>query len=149
MPETATGTTIINTRVLPSSPAEVYAAFRDPEVLRHWWGPQGFTNTFHEFDFRPGGRWLYTMHGPDGSDYANECQFVELAPAKKLVILHLRTMHRFTLTISLTEQSGQTAFTWHQHFDQPLASQELVQFITQANEQNLDRLAAALRQSAA
>ena len=29
-------------------------------------GPKGFTNTFQEFDLRPGGRWPFVVHGPNG-----------------------------------------------------------------------------------
>ena len=45
---------------------------------KQWWGPNGFTNTFHEFDLRPGGAWRFIMHGPDGTDYPNESVFVEV-----------------------------------------------------------------------
>lgn len=138
------GTTIVNTRRLDATGEQIYAAFRDPERLRCWWGPQGFTSTFHEFDFRPGGAWRYTMHGPDGKDYYNECEFVALVPGRKVVILHLRPVHRFTLTVTLEPAGQQTQLTWRQHFDEPLASPELERFVTQANEQNLDRLAACL-----
>lgn len=33
--------------------------------LKNWWGPDGFTNTFHEFNLRPNGKWILTMHGPE------------------------------------------------------------------------------------
>jgi uncharacterized protein YndB with AHSA1/START domain len=140
---TPTGTTIVNSRTLNASPAQVYAAFRDPEYLHRWWGPNGFTNTFQHFDFRPGGEWKYTMHGPDGVDYENESEFVELVPGRKVVILHLRKMHRFTLTIDLTERDGKTELQWHQAFDKPVSA-ELEKFLQAANEQNLDRLAACV-----
>jgi uncharacterized protein YndB with AHSA1/START domain len=36
------------------------------------------SNTFHTFEFRPGGSWIFTMHGPDSADYANQSEFVEI-----------------------------------------------------------------------
>lgn len=57
--------------VLAASPSQVFAAMSEPARLARWWGPHGFASTIHEFEFKPGGRWLLTMHGPDGKDYPN------------------------------------------------------------------------------
>ncbi len=56
-----------NTRVLAASREQIWQAFSDAEKLAQWWGPAGFTNTFHEFAFQSGVLWKYTMHAPDGS----------------------------------------------------------------------------------
>lgn len=71
---------IVTTRVFPAPRAVVFAAWTDPDQLRQWWGPRGFSNTFHVCEMRPGGLWSYTMHGPDGKDYPNEARFVEITP---------------------------------------------------------------------
>ena len=57
------GATFRSHRVLPYQPQPVFEAFARPELLAHWWGPNGFTNTFEVFEFRPGGRWKFVMHG--------------------------------------------------------------------------------------
>jgi len=44
---------------------QVYKAWTTPELLKVWWGPKGFTNTFNIFDFKVGGKWSFIMHGPD------------------------------------------------------------------------------------
>jgi uncharacterized protein YndB with AHSA1/START domain len=54
----------------------------DPNHLKNWWGPKGFTNTFNEFDLRPGGKWSFVMHGPDKGNYVNECEFVKIEKPK-------------------------------------------------------------------
>ncbi len=46
-------------RVFNAPRAMVWSARSNPEHLAQWWGPDGFTNTFHEFDFRPGGHWRF------------------------------------------------------------------------------------------
>lgn len=46
--------------------------------LKNWWGPAGFTNTFNEFDLRPGGKWRFIMHGPDKGNYHNECECIKI-----------------------------------------------------------------------
>jgi uncharacterized protein YndB with AHSA1/START domain len=59
---------IASGRVIDAPRRKVFKAFADPTHLARWWGPKGFRNTFEEFDFRPGGTWRFTMHGPDGTD---------------------------------------------------------------------------------
>ncbi len=56
--------TITSSRIVNAPRELVFMAWTDPQHLQNWWGPKGFTNTFHEFDLAPGGRWKYTMHGP-------------------------------------------------------------------------------------
>lgn len=35
----------------------VFRAWTTPDLLDRWWGPQGFTNTFHACEMRTGGKW--------------------------------------------------------------------------------------------
>ena len=63
---------IVTTRVFDAPRELVFKAWTDPDHLAKWWGPKGFTNTFQEFDMRPGGVWRFIMHGPDGVDYKNK-----------------------------------------------------------------------------
>ena len=135
---------IVSTRVFAASRDAVFGAFSDPERLKLWWGPNGFTNTFHEFDFRPGGAWKYVMHGPDGTDYANESEFVEIVRPERIVIDHLRPMHRFLMTMSFDDVDGQTRLTWRMRFDTTAEVDKLRPWIEPANEENFDRLAECL-----
>ncbi len=53
---TADNTLDIDTaRTLPFSRQAVFDAFADPRQLALWWGPDGFSNVIHRFDFHPGG----------------------------------------------------------------------------------------------
>lgn len=63
-------------------------AWTDPQQVGKWWGPQGFTTSIHEMDVRPGGVWRHTMHGPDGTDNANESRFMELVKPERIVYSH-------------------------------------------------------------
>lgn len=127
-------------RLIAASPAEVFAAMSDPDRIAKWWGPKGFTNTIHEFDFRPGGKWLLTMHGPDGKNYPNESRFVRVVPPRIFEIEHLNG-HHFFLTIELTPGDGGTEVKWRQTFDSVADYERIAEFVAAANEQNLDRLA--------
>lgn len=39
-------------------------------------------------DVRPGGEWVYVMHGPDGRIYDNRIRFIEVIKPERLVYLH-------------------------------------------------------------
>ncbi|HEX8325105.1 MAG TPA: SRPBCC domain-containing protein [Tepidisphaeraceae bacterium] len=111
-------------------------------------GPKGFTNTFEQFDFTPGGRWVFVMHGPNGADYPNESVFREIQPDTRIVIEHVFRPW-FKLTVTLAERRGkadddQTHLVWVQAFESPEMAAKLRPIVGPANEQNLDRLEALL-----
>lgn len=131
-------------RLLSASPSEVFAAMSDPARIARWWGPAGFTNTIHQFEFNPGGKWLLTMHGPDGKNYPNESRFTRLVADQMLEIEHLNG-HHFLLTIELIPMDGGTEVKWRQIFDTAEHYEQIAQFVATANEQNLERLAAEVQ----
>jgi uncharacterized protein YndB with AHSA1/START domain len=135
---------IVTTRLIDASPEQLFEAVSDPAQLALWWGPQGFTNTFAEFDFRPGGAWNFTMHDPEGTDYPNESEFVEIEKPGRIVFDHLRPMHWFRMTMTFVPESGKTRLTWQMRFESRAESDKFREFIVIANEQNLDRLEAHL-----
>lgn len=130
-------------RTLPFTPDAVYAAFASGSVLASWWGPDGFTNTFETFDFVPDGKWIFTMHGPDGKNYANTSYFAALLPATRIVIRHDCAPY-FTLTVGLAAVDGGTLLTWQQTFDDAETAKAVQAIVGSANEQNLNRLTQAL-----
>jgi uncharacterized protein YndB with AHSA1/START domain len=130
---------IVTTRVLDAPRALVFESWTDPEQLRVWWGPRGFSNTFHHFDMKPGGAWRYTMHGPDGSNYENEMEFVEVSEAR-IVIEHV-SPPRFRLTVLLEELGDRTKITFRQLFETAALREQIKGRAMQGNEDNLERLA--------
>jgi uncharacterized protein YndB with AHSA1/START domain len=122
----------------------VWTAFSDPVALATWWGPNGFTNTFQECDFRPGGTWKFTMHGPDGAAYPMDHTFNDVVRPERVVVRHQQPGHDFTLTITLQARGSGTELRWRQRFDDPAEGERLRAFLTSANEQNLDHLVACL-----
>ena len=71
------------------APAEaVFAAYGDPDALKQWYGPDGFSITVIAMDFRVGGQFRFTMHGPDGTDYPNRIIYREIVPGARLAYLH-------------------------------------------------------------
>jgi uncharacterized protein YndB with AHSA1/START domain len=131
-------------RFFDASPSEVFAAMSDPSRVARWWGPAGFTNTIQQFDFKPGGKWLLTMHAPDGNDYANESRFTRIVANQLFEIEHF-SGHHFLLTIELLPLNGGTEVNWLQTFETVEHYQQIASFVASANEQNLDRLAAEVQ----
>jgi uncharacterized protein YndB with AHSA1/START domain len=135
------------TRVLGARRELVFTAFSDPQRLSRWWGPKGFTNTFQEFDMRPGGAWRFTMHGPDGGNYPNESVFVEVSRPERIVFKHV-SGPAFEMTISLAEEGERTRIGWRMLFESAAECERVKRVALEANEQNLDRLEAELARMA-
>jgi len=135
---------IVNTRLFPAPVEAVFAAFSDRSRLAQWWGPAGFTNTIHEFDFRTGGRWRFTMRGPDGNSYEMDKRFAEVTPPACIVLRHVQAGHSFSLRMTFETKRGGTEAVWDMRFDDPAEAERLRDFLVPANEQNFDRLTAHL-----
>ncbi len=133
---------IISTRVFDVSRSRLFTTFSDPKQLAQWWGPKGFTNTFDEFDFRPGGDWKFTMHGPDGKNYANHARFIEVVPDERIVYEHIAP--HFRMTITLADAGTGTHMIWCMEFENAEVCERFKPICVPANEENFDRLAAFL-----
>jgi uncharacterized protein YndB with AHSA1/START domain len=131
----------VHSRVIDAPRERVFRAFSDPEHLAKWWGPDGFTNTFHTFELQPGGYWRFVMHGPDGTDYPNESVFREVVAPERVVFEHLSKGHHFVMTITFTAEGNNTRVGWRQVFDTAAHKERIAKLVSEANEQNLTRLA--------
>jgi uncharacterized protein YndB with AHSA1/START domain len=138
-------TTFNTSREIAAPVDETFAAFSDPERLARWWGPAGFTNTFHTCEFETGGRWVYTMHSPNGGNPANESVFELVEPPRKIVIRHI-SQPLYRLTIELIPTAAGTIVSWSQEFDDAEVARRIEKIVVPANEQNLDRLTAEVLQ---
>jgi uncharacterized protein YndB with AHSA1/START domain len=97
---------IASTRIFDAPRELAWKVWIDPEHIGKWWGPIGFTTTTKEFDLRPGGTWLFTMHGPDGTDYRNEVTYTAVAKPERIEYDHGPTPI-FHVTIIFAEE-GET-----------------------------------------
>jgi uncharacterized protein YndB with AHSA1/START domain len=137
---------LVTTRSFACSRARLFRAFSDPDELARWWGPKGFTNTFHAFDARVGGTWRYTMHGPTGGNFENEMTFQELVPDTRIVLDHL-SHPRYVATFELTDAGGGAHLRWQMDFETVERFTQVKKFAIPANEENLDRLETVLAAS--
>lgn len=106
---------IVLSRLLSAPRELVWRAWTEPEHLIHWWGPNGFTNTFQEIDIRPGGVWRFIMHGPDGVDYPNLIRFHEVVKPERMTYTHGSGKENdpddFEVEVTFEEQGEKTLVT--------------------------------------
>ena len=140
------------TRVYDAPVEAVWDAWTDPEQVKHWWGPRGFTLTTHSKDLRPGGHWTYTMHGPDGTDYPNKTIYHEVELHRKLVYDHGGHDDRppmFHVTVLFSESQGQTTMDMTMALATPEAAEETRKFVKKVGGYaTWDRLAEYLEKEA-
>jgi uncharacterized protein YndB with AHSA1/START domain len=141
--------TFQTSRTIAAPPSRVFAAFEEQARLAVWWGPAGFTNTFHTYGFEPGAKWSFLMHGPDGKKFPNEVVVSEIEPPERIVLHHV-SKPRYVLTVTLQPTAdGGTRVGWNQQFEDPNIESRIEKIILPANEQVLDRLSAeVLREQA-
>jgi uncharacterized protein YndB with AHSA1/START domain len=131
---------IVTTRVV-NAPIEVaFEAWANPNHLKNWWGPKGFTNTFNEFDFKVGGKWSFIMHGPDKGNYANECEFIQIE--KPFLIAWKRYSKPLFNIVATFEEvtSNKTNVTFKMLFNTAEECNKLKPYVVDKNEENFDKL---------
>lgn len=81
---------IIITREFNAPVEKVWQAWTDPEIIKQWWGPEGFSAPSIRNDLRVGGKYVYAMHGPAGTEWDKDMysggEYKEIVPNEKLVV---------------------------------------------------------------
>jgi uncharacterized protein YndB with AHSA1/START domain len=81
---------LIIERVFNAPRDAVYLAWTKPELIRKWWGPEGFSVPSINVDLRVGGKYVFAMHGPKGSEWDKDMYsagiYEEIVPNAKLVV---------------------------------------------------------------
>jgi uncharacterized protein YndB with AHSA1/START domain len=141
----APGCEIVSSRIVHAPRELVFTAWTDPRHLANWWGPAGFTNTFYEFDLRPGGRWRFIMHGPGKGNYPNECEFIQI-DKPSLIAWKRISRPLFNVVVQFGEvPGGKTEIIFKMIFDSPGECNKIRSFAPDKNEENFDRLEKELK----
>ncbi len=81
---------LVITRIFDAPRELVWKAWTDPEMVKKWWGPKYFTAPSIKIDFKVGGKYIYCMRGPKGSEWDRDMYsagiYKEIVPVKKLVV---------------------------------------------------------------
>lgn len=72
------------TKLLPATPADVFAAWTDPDSLKEWMCPGTVTSATATLDLRVGGRFRIVMHR-ENSDTVHVGEYREISPPTRLV----------------------------------------------------------------
>lgn len=106
---------IVITRLINAPRNLVWEAWTNPEHIKHWWGPDGFTNTIHEMEVKPGGIMRFMMHGPNGMDFPNKIVFKEVEKPSRLFYSHGSDDDNdpgmFETMVTFEEKNGKTLLT--------------------------------------
>ena len=131
---------IVSTRIFNVPIQLLFNAWSNPNHLKNWWGPAGFTNTFNEFDFREGGRWSFIMHGPEKGNYPNEVEFIKIEEPK-LIAWKRHSKPLFKVVATFEEISAnETKLVFKMIFDTAEECNKVKKFAVDKNEENFDKL---------
>ncbi len=78
------------TRVFDAPRELIWKAWTDPEMIKKWWGPEGFTAPNIKVDLTVGGKYIFAMKGPEGSEWDQVMYsagtYKEIVPHEKIVV---------------------------------------------------------------
>ena len=138
--ETNADSEIVSSRIFNFPKELVFGAWSKPEHLKNWWGPAGFTNIFHEFDFKVGGKWVFTMHGPEKGNYQNECKFIKIDEPNLIAWQRISQPHFQVLATFEEIEQNHTKLVFKMLFSTAKECEKLKPFVVDKNEENFDKL---------
>jgi len=122
---------LVFSRLIAAPVGVVWDAWSDLRHLHEWYGPFGFTLTTEEFDFRPGGVWRLTMHGPDGTDYPTRIVFTTIEPEKRIIYFNSWDLPGapvdFTMTVTFSSEADGTLLSLQMTFESDEAMKTAVE----------------------
>lgn len=75
---------LVVTRHIDAPLARVWQAWHDPDLVRQWWGPHGFTCPVADMRFAVGLASLVCMRSPDGHDIYNTWTYRTIRPGERI-----------------------------------------------------------------
>lgn len=117
---TATERELVITRVFDAPRDLVWSAWTEPERIKQWSAPKGFTIPVAEGELRPGGAWKSCMRKPDGTDLWLAGVYREIDEPKRLVFTHAWLDEHgdpgpeTLVTVTFVERGGKTEMTFRQ-----------------------------------
>jgi uncharacterized protein YndB with AHSA1/START domain len=82
-------------RTFNASNEQVWRVWNDPDSIKQWWGPTGYTAPTISNDLRVGGTFLWAMKSPKGEMFWNTGVYQEVVPNSRIVS-----------TISFADETG-------------------------------------------
>lgn len=88
MVETKNSSEFVISRTFDAPRELVFAAFTEPERMKHWWGPKGFTVIHSKRDLRVGGIYHYCLRSPEGQEMWGKFVYREIVKPERLVFIN-------------------------------------------------------------
>ena len=135
---------LIHTRLLDAPRDLVWEVWTNPEHIKEWWGPNGFSLTTKSMHVEPGKIWEFIMHGM-GRDWDNKIEYTEVKKPSLLSYKHSGARsedYNFTVTVSFEEVEGKTLLTMKSVFKSKEIIDELNRKVNaiEGGKQTLNRL---------
>lgn len=111
---TPTDRELVVTRVFDAPRALVFAAFTTPELLKRWYGPDGWSMVICEIDLRTGGAWRFVSRRPNGKEVGQHGIYREIVPPERIVNTEAWedwNPGELLVTTKLAEHDGKTTYT--------------------------------------
>lgn len=137
------GRELVVERVVDAPRAMVFRAFTEGDHVAHWFGPFGFRTTTHDRTVAADGRWRFTMHGPDGTDYPNVVRYREVRPGERLWYRHSSSEESddgFDVVITFTDEGRGTRVTLRQTHPTAERAAEIATYALEGGRQTMARL---------
>lgn len=79
---------LVITRIFDAPVEQLWKAWTDPDHVKRWWGPKGFTSPLARMDFREGGTSLLCMSSPKFGDLYSTWHYQEIVPMQRIEYIH-------------------------------------------------------------
>jgi uncharacterized protein YndB with AHSA1/START domain len=107
---TPTDREIVLTRVFDAPRDLVFDAFTQPELLKRWFGPRGWSLDVCDVDLRVGGDFRFLLRGPDGKQMGMRGAWREILAPERTI--HTESFDDYPgeseVSAVFTEQEGKT-----------------------------------------
>ena len=134
---------LIHTRILDAPRELVWEVWTNPEHIKEWWGPNGFSLTTKSMNVAPGEIWDFIMHGW-GQDFVNKIEYLEVKKPSLISYKHSGESedYSFLVSISFEEVEGKTLLTMKSTFKSKEIIEELNRRVNaiEGGKQTLNRL---------
>jgi uncharacterized protein YndB with AHSA1/START domain len=139
-------------RTIEASPERVFDAFTDPDQLKAWWWPSGFSCPSAEVDLRVGGRYRLAMEWPGSIPAEQQLshhmdgEYYEIERPHRLVMSGRAVndergeLFATLIEVSLEARDGGTALTIRQSYFEPMPPAEALSGAEQGWSEQLDKL---------
>ncbi len=138
------GNILIHTRIFDAPRELVWEVWTNPEHIKEWWGPDGFSLTTRSMRVEPGKTWDFIMHGW-GQDWDNKIEYMEVKKPSLLCYKHSGSEsedYNFTVSVLFEEIESRTLLTMKSVFKSEAIIDELNRKVNaiEGGKQTLNRL---------